>query len=102
MLGRLDPSTGAVKEFATPGGPKSAPWGVASTGDGAVWFSESGVTPNTVVRFDPRTESMQSWPIPSGGGVVRHMIAAPDGSLWLACSGVGKIGRVQVATRTSR
>ncbi len=102
MLGRLDPNTGSVKEWATPGGPKSAPWGVASTPDGAIWYSESGVTPNTVVRFDPVTETTQSWPIPSGGGVVRHMVASRDGSLWLACSGVGKVAHVRVSASSRR
>ena len=47
-------------------------------------------------RFDPATEKFQSWPIPSGGGVVRHMVTAPDGTLWLACSGVDRIARVEV------
>jgi virginiamycin B lyase len=52
------------------------------------------------VRFDPSTEKFQTWPIPSGGGVVRHMVAAPDGSLWLACSEVDTIARVEVKTGT--
>jgi virginiamycin B lyase len=100
FLGRLDPRTGSVKEFPSPGGPKAAPYGIAITRDGAIWFSESEVQPNTVVRFDPRTETTRSWAIPSGGGIVRHMVAAPDGTLWLACSGVGKIATVR-QTRTS-
>ena len=72
------------------------PWSIAATPDGMIWFTETDVKPNTVVRFDPKTGSMRSWPIPSGGGVVRQMVATSDGTLWLACSGVGKIGRVQV------
>src|SRR3546814_7679107 len=35
--------------------------------DGIVWYNESGVRPDMLVRFDPATESFQSWPIPSGG-----------------------------------
>jgi hypothetical protein len=27
------------------------------------------------VRFDLKTEQFQSWPIPSGGGVVRNMMS---------------------------
>ncbi len=96
FLGRLDPRTKQVKEFASPGGPDSRPYGMTTTTDGVLWYSESGMKPNTVVRFDLKTGSMQSWPIPSGGGVVRHMVAAPDGTLWLACSGAGKIARVRV------
>jgi virginiamycin B lyase len=61
-----------------------------------VWYVESGVSPNMLVRFDPASEKFQSWPIPSGGGVVRHMVSAPDGTLWLACSGVDRIARVEV------
>ena len=52
--------------------------------------------PNTVVLFDPQAEKFQTWLIPSGGGVVRHMVAAPDGDLWLATSGVNGIAKVEV------
>jgi len=48
------------------------------------------------VRFDPKTEKFQTWPIPSGGGVVRNMMATRDGDLVLACSGVGKVAYVDV------
>ena len=44
--------------------------------DGIVWYNESGMRPDALVRFDPRTETFQSWPIPSGGvhaGIIRHM-----------------------------
>ena len=47
-------------------------------------------------RSDPETEEFKTWPIPSGGGVVRHMVAAPDGNLWLATSGVNGIAKVEV------
>ena len=90
-LARLDPAAGTVKEWASPGGPKSQPYGIAITADGIVWYSEAGVHPNTVVRFDPKTETFSSAPIPSGGGVVRNMVATADGRLYLACSGVNKV-----------
>jgi virginiamycin B lyase len=97
FLARLDPKTYQVKEFATPGGPKAGPWSIAVTRDGIIWYTESDAQPNNnLVRFDPKTEAMQSWPLPTKGGVVRHMVAAPDGTLWLAQSGVGKMIRVQV------
>ncbi len=38
---------------------------------------------------------MQPWPIPSGGGAVRHMVAGRNGELWLAESGGGRIARVR-------
>jgi len=100
-LGRLDPATGKVTEWATPSGANadSQPYGITTVGD-IVWYVETGVSPNMVVRFDPKTAAFQSWPIPSGGGVVRHMVTAADGSLWLACSGVDRIARVSVLAAT--
>jgi virginiamycin B lyase len=94
-LGRLDPVSGAVKMWPSPGGAGSNPYGIAITPDGMVWYSESGVTPNTLVRFNPKTEEFARTTIPSGGGTVRNMAATPDGRVYLACSGVNKIGVVE-------
>lgn len=95
-LGRFDPQTGAVREWPSPGGRESRPYGIAAVGH-TLWYSESGVRPNTLVRFDPRTEKFQTWTIPSGGGVVRNMMATADGNLVLACSGVNRVALVQVS-----
>jgi virginiamycin B lyase len=95
FLGRLDPKTGKVTEWPSPGGPKSQPYGITAVGD-AIWYSESNVDPNTLVRFDIKTQKFQTWTIPSGGGVVRNMVHTPEGNLWLACSGVNKIAFVEI------
>jgi streptogramin lyase len=50
-----------------------------------------------MARFDPKTKSFATWPIPSGGGVVRHIVATPGDQLYLACSGVNKVGIVEIA-----
>ena len=94
-LGRLNPTTGEVKEWASPGGPQSQPYGITTSKD-IIWYSESAVRPNTLVRFDPKTEKFQTWIIPSGGGVVRNMMATPEGNLVLACSGVNRVALVEV------
>jgi len=91
-IGRLDPGSGAVKEWPSPGGPKSQPYGMAVV-DGVIWYSESNTKPNTLVRFDPKTEKFQSWTIPSGGGVIRHMHVR-DHEIGIACSGVNRVGLV--------
>jgi virginiamycin B lyase len=89
-LGRFDTKSGEVKEFASPGGPNSQPYGIVYL-KRAVWYSESGVRPNTLVRFDPATERFQTWAIPSGGGVVRNMMVTRDGNIAMAESGVNRI-----------
>ena len=35
------------KKWMSPGGAQSNPYGIAITSDGVVWYSESGVKPNT-------------------------------------------------------
>ena len=52
--------------------------------------------PNTIVRFDPKSETFSTKVIPSGGGVVRNMVVTPDGRLYLACSGVNKVAVVSL------
>jgi virginiamycin B lyase len=94
-LGRFDPATGAVKEWPSPGGRQSQPYGIAVT-HGAIWYSESAVRPNTLVRFDPKTEKFQTWIIPAGGGVVRNMMVTRDGNLALAESGINRVALVTI------
>ena len=94
-LGHLDPATGQVKEWLSPSGPKSQPYGMVFT-KGAVWYSESAAKPNTIVRFDPKTEKFQSWAIPGGGDIVRNMDVTPRGEPVMANSLVNKVGLVEV------
>ncbi len=94
-LGRLDSGTGKVEERPSPGGRRSGPYGIALAPNGAVWYSESALSPNMVVRFNPKTGKFASWPVPSGGKVIRNMAAAPDGDVYIACSGANKIGIVK-------
>jgi virginiamycin B lyase len=96
-LGRLDPATGTVKMWPSPGGTGFAPYGIAITPDGMVWYSESGVKPNTIIQFNPQTNQFARAAIPSGGGTVRNMAATVDGRVYIACSGVNKVGVVEPA-----
>jgi virginiamycin B lyase len=95
-LGRLNPRNGEVVDWLSPGGAQSGPYAIAVLGDD-VWYAETGDEQNMLVRFDPKTRSFEQWPIPSGGGVVRNMVATPSGGLALACSGVDKIALVTIS-----
>jgi virginiamycin B lyase len=94
-LGRLDPVTGKVTEWRSPSGPKSEPYGISAIND-IIWYSESGASPNTVVRFDPKTEGFQSWAIPGGGNIVRNTSVTRDGNFLLANSLVNGITLVTI------
>jgi virginiamycin B lyase len=77
-LGRLDPDTGRVQEWATPGGRESRPYALAADHRDRLWFVETGVEPNRFVGFDPATQAFfQRVAVPSGGGSVRHMSFEP-------------------------
>ena len=95
-LGRLDPKTGEVKEWQSPSGPKSAPYGI-SVIKGAVWYSESEASPNTVVRFDPKAEKFQTWAIPGGGNIVRNTDVTREGNFVLANSLTNEVTLVKIA-----
>jgi virginiamycin B lyase len=95
FLARLDPASGKVTEWQSPSGPKSAPYGISAIND-IIWYSESEASPNTVVRFDPKTEKFQSWAIPGGGNIVRNTDVTKDGNFVLANSLVNAVTLVTV------
>jgi virginiamycin B lyase len=85
FLGRLDPATGAVREWALPSGAASMPYAMASDDRDRIWLVETGVQPNRIVGFDPRSSSFFSvTPISESGGLtVRQMVFhAPTRELW--------------------
>jgi virginiamycin B lyase len=63
-LGRLDPSSGAVRQIKL--GERSAPHGVVIGPDGAPWITDGGQ--NAIVRVDPRTDQVARFPLSKGSG----------------------------------
>ena len=96
-LGRLDPATNKLDEWALPAGSGSAPYGMAVDRQGRVWAVETGPSPNTLVGFDPALNTIVSiTPIPSGAGSVRHMhYHAATGTVWFGTD-EDTIGRAAV------
>jgi len=98
-IGRLDPKTGQATEWDSPSGPRSHPYAIVVM-NGAVWYNESGVRPDPLVRFDIKTETFQSWAIPSGGiysGIWRHGRSTREGNLLIHQSATNRI--IQVTPR---
>ncbi|WP_439106401.1 hypothetical protein [Congregibacter sp.] len=73
----------------------SHPYAIAIIDD-VVWYNESGMRPDALVRFDPSTERFQSWAIPSGVGIVRHVWVTREGELLIHQSSSNRIGRVTI------
>jgi virginiamycin B lyase len=94
-LGKLDPASGKVTEYRSPSGPKSAPYGISAIRN-VIWYSESETEPNTIVRFDPKTEKFQSWAIPGGGNIVRNTDVTKGGDFVLANSLTNEVTLVRI------
>lgn len=97
-LGRYNPNNGKIKEWPSPSGKQSHPYAIAVI-DNIVWYNESGKRPDALVRFEPASETFQSWPIPSGdvyAGIIRHMRATRDGDLLIHQSSTNSVIRVNI------
>jgi virginiamycin B lyase len=76
FLGRLDPATGKVEEFVMPSGPASMPYAMATDDLDRIWLAETGIQPNKLVAFDPKTRTwVASMPVGERApNTVRHMV----------------------------
>lgn len=90
-LGRIDPETGDVKEWAMPGGADSRPYALTKDGQGRLWISETGEV-KQLVGFDPDTEEFFS--VNPVSGTIRHMMFDPSTSAMWFGTDANQVGRV--------
>jgi len=68
---------------------------MAAGTDGRIWYNESGR--DQMVAFDPASERFETVKIPTPGSVVRNMaVDSSRARLWLALSGIQKLGRIDL------
>lgn len=93
-LGMYDPRTKVAREWKTPNDTANT-YGIGIAPDGAVWVNDA--RHGTMIRFDPATEHMESVQIPTRGSVVRNVtVDSTRHRLWIAESGVSRIGRIDL------
>ena len=92
-LGILDPATRKVEEVDL--GPNSAPHGVVVGPDGAPWITDGGQ--NAIVRVDPRTRQVRTWPLPPGSAYanLNTLTFDKEGNVWFTGQ-AGYYGRVDL------
>jgi virginiamycin B lyase len=97
MLGRLDPSTGKIEEFALPEGLASLPYAMTSDDRDRIWLAETGVQPNRLVVFDPKSRAfVQNVIVDGQPNTIRHMVFdRKSREIWWG-SDVNVLGRVKV------
>jgi virginiamycin B lyase len=99
MVGRLDPTTGAVKVVSSPT-PRSNPYGIVLSSSNTPYFVEFGV--NKIARIDPRTMEIHEYTLPNGATRPRR-IAIDDGDvLWYSDYSRGYLGRFDPRTGEAR
>jgi virginiamycin B lyase len=105
-LGRLDPKTGEVKEFAIdvhkPGFPTGL-LGLRSDRDGNLWLGN--MYQATIVRFDPKTGKFATWKLPPDQNIdaaqvnmVSPQHSHVDGKVWTQNNGFAGVHRLDVAS----
>jgi virginiamycin B lyase len=96
-IGRLDPATGKIDEFKTPG--VDVPRRMGADWDGNVWvgFHETG----KLVKFDQKTAQMTMYQPPTENNGAYHVVSDPKHKvLWLTEQTADKIARFDPKTET--
>src|SRR5438477_6287218 len=105
-LGRLDPNTGAVVEFAIPvvkDGFPTGLLGLRADRDGNLWLGN--MYQAQIVRFDRKTQKFTTWQLPPEQNIdaaqvnmVSPQYAHIDGKVWTQNNGFAGIHRLDIAT----
>src|SRR4051794_919964 len=105
-LGRLDPKSGKVTEFAYPKHRQDAPTGslgLRADAAGNLWLGN--MYQAAIVKFDPRSEKFQFWTLPSEANIdaaqinmVSPQASHVDGKVWTQNNGFAGVHRLDVAT----
>jgi virginiamycin B lyase len=94
-LGSYNPRTGAFKEWLSPGGTSSAPYGIAIVPDGRIFYNEA--RSGTIVAFDRKTGKSETIKIPTPGSIVRNIsVDSTRNRVWLALSGISRLGKIEL------
>jgi virginiamycin B lyase len=105
-LGRLDPKTGAVKEFPVPLHKPGYPTGFLGLRDdkaGNLWLGN--MYQATIVKFDRKSEQFQFWSLPQEQNIDAAQVnmVSPqgshvDGKVWTQNNGFAGVHRLDLAT----
>jgi virginiamycin B lyase len=95
LVGRIDPKTGAMKEYPLP--EKSKPHTVTTDAAGNVWYMGNGNA--TIGMLDPKTEKITVYKMPDPAAKDPHSaIFDRNGTLWFTLQNSNMVGRLIPAT----
>jgi virginiamycin B lyase len=92
VLGRIDPATGAIKEYRTRI-PNSGPHGLIADAAGNIWFTANYA--GYVGRLDPKTGAIIEFKMPDANARDPHTpVFDQKGVLWFTVQGANMLGRL--------
>jgi virginiamycin B lyase len=95
LAGRIDPKTGAMKEFALPAGAR--PHSINIDAAGTVWYTGNGN--GTIGKLDPATGKVTEYKMPDPAARDPHTAEFDhDGILWFTLQQSNMVGRLDPAT----
>jgi virginiamycin B lyase len=95
LIGRIDPATGAMTEYALPA--NARPHSVTLDRAGSVWYTGNGN--GTIGKLDPATGDITVFEMPDPRARDPHTaIFDQDGTLWFTLQRSNMVGRLQPAT----
>jgi len=99
-LGRIDPKTGAIREYSLKSA-HSGPHGLAEDKDGNIWFTGNNL--GLIGKLDPKTGVTTEYPLNNKDAKDPHTInIAPDGMVWFTVQGGNMVGRLDPKTGDSK
>ena len=94
-LGRVDPATGAIREY--PVAPQTGPHGLIEDRAGNIWFN--GNFRGFIGKLDPRTGEVTEYPLPDrDAGDPHTLVIDHDGLVWFSVQRGNRVGRLNPTT----
>jgi virginiamycin B lyase len=95
-LGRLDPNTGAIREY-TLKSPFTGPHGLVEDEAGNIWFTGNNTA--LIGKLDPNSGTVTEYPMPDANAKDPHTLNFDQsGILWFTVQQANMIGRLDPAT----
>jgi virginiamycin B lyase len=95
-LGRIDPTTGTIREY-TLKSPFTGPHGLVDDKDGNIWFTGNNI--GLIGKLDPKTGITTEYPLPDPKARDPHTLNFDQsGILWFTVQQANMLGRLDPAT----
>jgi virginiamycin B lyase len=95
-IGRFDPKTETIKEFALPGPSlEVTPYALGIDKNHSIWYSSERL--DVIGNLDPKTGHVTEYPFPQSENTMREFFADAQGRMWFGSPANNKVGYFYLA-----